>query len=161
MANNPPPNYIFQNVVYGYAFREHWVWINKMRMMGSGSDYSAYSVILWKDFNCHTWVTHSSWDLKYPTSTKKTALEGIIQGLATSNTTFYTDPWLFAYTSVGLVQKSYPEEAYSIVLLPEGGDYFSRVCVFNDTNAAGEQIVDNKGLFTDSPYLRYILMRMR
>lgn len=35
----------FDGVLYGYAFRGHWFWIN-------GLGYNHYSIIIWKDYNC-------------------------------------------------------------------------------------------------------------
>lgn len=48
------------NVVYGYAFNNHWLWHN---------DYSnTVSVILWKDYNCDSWTTISYANAKMSTA---------------------------------------------------------------------------------------------
>lgn len=51
IAHNYP---FFEVVLYGYAFRDHWMWINAV-MIPSGDRALAY--IIWKDYNCHTWKT--------------------------------------------------------------------------------------------------------
>lgn len=44
-------------VVYGYAFRDHWYWMNGIIM----NDGKHASIILWKDYNCLTtnWRSYS------------------------------------------------------------------------------------------------------
>lgn len=38
----------YNAVFVGYAFRDHWLWNN---------DYhNHYTIIVWKDYNCGTWV---------------------------------------------------------------------------------------------------------
>lgn len=40
-------------VLYGYAFRSHWVWINGYR-----NNVGTYlSFVIWKDYNCQVWST--------------------------------------------------------------------------------------------------------
>jgi len=41
-------NYKHNSVSIGYAFRDHWLWNNDF--------YHGYSIVLWKDYNCKTWV---------------------------------------------------------------------------------------------------------
>lgn len=36
----------YDSVVYGYAFRDHWMWINGVAVP------ETLSYIIWKDFNC-------------------------------------------------------------------------------------------------------------
>lgn len=46
----------YDTVVYGYAFHNHWMWINGVTRPGSAGKL-AY--IIWKDFNCQVWkMTH-------------------------------------------------------------------------------------------------------
>jgi hypothetical protein len=44
------------SVVYGYAFRDHWMWINGFQM----DDGTFVSFIIWKDYNCNGWATINS-----------------------------------------------------------------------------------------------------
>ena len=37
-------------VVYGYAFREHWMWYNGFKLLNN-----VYSFVIWKDYNCQNW----------------------------------------------------------------------------------------------------------
>lgn len=43
-------DYQTDSIVYGYAFRDHWFWLNNY-----GSDHLCY--VIWKDYNCGQWVT--------------------------------------------------------------------------------------------------------
>ena len=38
-------------MVFGYAFRFHWMWHN---------DYRGFSIIVYKDYNCEEWRTYDS-----------------------------------------------------------------------------------------------------
>lgn len=40
-------------IVYGYAFRKHWLWMNGLKM----NDGHYIGIIIWKDYNCKTWHT--------------------------------------------------------------------------------------------------------
>lgn len=35
-------------VLYGFAFKNHWMWLSNF--------VESHSVVLWKDYNCDTWV---------------------------------------------------------------------------------------------------------
>ena len=43
----------YDSVVYGYAYKDHWMWINGVAISGDSSKELAY--IIWKDYNCNTW----------------------------------------------------------------------------------------------------------
>jgi hypothetical protein len=43
-------------VVYGYAFRDHWMWYNGFVM----DDGNYVSFIIWKDYNCDGWASINS-----------------------------------------------------------------------------------------------------
>jgi hypothetical protein len=75
----------FRNVVYGYAYNGHWLWYNKFKVVQpspTSKSYMFYSFIIWKDYNCDTWVTHSFYDT-ITTSTKKDAIKNAIKSIAT------------------------------------------------------------------------------
>lgn len=38
-------------ILYGYAFRNHWMWYNGYIVQGTILDF-----VIWKDYNCHTWM---------------------------------------------------------------------------------------------------------
>jgi hypothetical protein len=41
------------SVLYGYAFRDHWMWYNGFLM----DDGHYVSFVIWKDYNCIGWIT--------------------------------------------------------------------------------------------------------
>ena len=43
----------WDTVLYGYAFRQHWMWYNGYTVAGSSGKY--YSFVIWKDYNCVAW----------------------------------------------------------------------------------------------------------
>jgi hypothetical protein len=43
----------FDSVVFGYAFRDHWMWYNGYAM----DDGHYVSFIIWKDYNCNGWAS--------------------------------------------------------------------------------------------------------
>ena len=42
----------YDTVLYGYAFRDHWVWINGVAVP---STTKIISYLIWKDYNCNGW----------------------------------------------------------------------------------------------------------
>lgn len=53
----------FDAVIYGYAFRNHWLWINGLKLytfLENGLIYYG-SFIIWKDYNCLGWLTINSY----------------------------------------------------------------------------------------------------
>lgn len=80
--------------MYGYAFRDHWIWLNEYSDM-------KLSVVIWKDYNCHTWV-----GLDVPGSLSSARANAFHTYITTSlNTTpaLYDDPWLLAYKTISEV----------------------------------------------------------
>jgi hypothetical protein len=43
------------SVLYGYAFRDHWMWYNGLLV----DDGQCVSFIIWKDYNCVGWITYN------------------------------------------------------------------------------------------------------
>jgi hypothetical protein len=43
------------SVLYGYGFRDHWMWYNGFLM----DDGYYVTFIIWKDYNCVGWITHN------------------------------------------------------------------------------------------------------
>ena len=52
IANSPAGK---NTIVYGYAFRNHWMWINGLTVAGNPM---TWSYIIWKDYNCQAWTTY-------------------------------------------------------------------------------------------------------
>ena len=40
-------------IIYGYAFRGHWLWFNGLVNPNDNSKFMTY--IIWKDYNCIQW----------------------------------------------------------------------------------------------------------
>lgn len=52
-------------VVYGYAYRKHWLWINGIKM----NDNYHVGIVIWKDYNCNpaNWQTFNANLRRYTT----------------------------------------------------------------------------------------------
>lgn len=153
----------FRNVVYGYAFNNHWLWYNKYLVVQnpqSPTSYIYFSFIIWKDYNCDTW-TLQRYNDPFTTSTKKTAIKQAIKDLATNEPNLYTDPWLFGFKAVNAVQTLYAKEAYTIVVYNEGLNFAIYGCVVKDVNEGGAQITYDTGIFSSNSKFAYTIMRMR
>lgn len=48
-------SYNMDTVLYGYGFRDHWMWDNTYKV----KDGQAVGFIIWKDYNCINWVSYS------------------------------------------------------------------------------------------------------
>lgn len=55
-------------VLYGYAFRDHWMWYNGV-MLDSGY-FMAF--IIWKDYNCINWYSHNCNTVEFDTPNRLT-----------------------------------------------------------------------------------------
>lgn len=117
------------SVVYGYAFRDHWIWFNNY-------NDSSISYIIWKDYNCYGWQTvglglkQSSYFST--TSTFVTSFKTKVQSLLTATPTLGSDPWKMTYDSVEWLNQQYSSEAYSGVgINDEITNYNGRFCNYN------------------------------
>ena len=46
----------FDTILYGYAFNNHWMWINGIAIPNSmGGDTVTY--LIWKDYNSQNWAS--------------------------------------------------------------------------------------------------------
>jgi hypothetical protein len=127
----------YDNVVYGYAFRDHWLWVN-----GLNNEGVYYGIILWKDYNCNTYtslahegfvaggIVYSSFD----TATKASIESGIS---AKASTNSYNDIWNAAFD----IPYVSPNTASTyIVSQDRTAKYYARVCIVNhhlNTNPVG------------------------
>lgn len=127
-------------VLYGYAFKNHWLWINGVAI--PGEDVSVLSYVIWKDYNCHGWRTI------LPTEELNSTFTGT-QQTAILSATFpkvYTDVWgaAFAFVEFLNVQPSLSSGAYSVVMNQDTGTYFiARICVVN------KNVFISSDIFTD------------
>jgi hypothetical protein len=82
-------------VVYGYAYKTHWMWFNGYLM----DDGNSVGFIIWKDYNCDTWTTVNSNTLNGNTFTSYTGAEqlafsnGLNQYPSSSTPPQYSDIW--------------------------------------------------------------------
>lgn len=81
-------------VVYGYAFNNHWIWLNNYKD-------TKVNYVIWKDYNCHTWVSLDS-TLAIVGDMDNTVYQAFTSGIR-SNSIAASDPWLMAYTGVSSV----------------------------------------------------------
>jgi hypothetical protein len=113
------------------------------KILKNALSYFYYSYIIWKDYNCGSWITQQYFNV-FTTTTKKTAIKQAIKDIATNDPNLYNDPWLFAFKAVNAAQKLYPNEAYTVIVFNEGSNYVFRSCMVNDANEGGAQIAYDK-----------------
>lgn len=82
-------------VVYGYAFRGHWLWFNGLPNPNNGGQYMTY--IIWKDYNCIEWRFMNSTFTGF-TNEEYTVLVGKTAPITV--TQINNDPWSAAYNYV-------------------------------------------------------------
>ena len=46
----------FDTILYGYAFNNHWMWINGIAIPNSMAGDSV-TYLIWKDYNCQNWAS--------------------------------------------------------------------------------------------------------
>jgi hypothetical protein len=122
------------SVVYGYAFRDHWMWYNGYVM----DDGKYVSFIIWKDYNCITWSTINSNSLtsNLANSFDATTRDTIFNGLSAYNmspTANYFDIWSTAYNFIPYLLSSNSifqgDKAYTVVASQAlNARYFASVC---------------------------------
>jgi hypothetical protein len=117
------------SVLYGYAFRDHWMWYNGL-LLDSGN---YVSFIIWKDYNCITWYTINSNDASHSTFDSATNTL-IYNALVAYSTGRLTDIW---WTAVDLIESIIAsnsafqgtDKAYTIIVSQSyGARFFGRVC---------------------------------
>lgn len=124
-------------LVYGYAYKNHWMWFNGY---AHDSLSNIYSFVVWKDYNCQTWKNLGT---NPPSANRLTGFSPIQQKMmmsfvnGISSSEVLNDPWTLAKKLVDRVQASSDfvvsnDRAYSIIFQQLGYLYTSleaRVCV--------------------------------
>lgn len=115
-------------VVYGYAFRNHWMWYNGYTMQ----DGFFVSFIIWKDYNCDHYYEFNSnippalnYDLDSAAELNTFTSEQIA-------TWTYEEPWLAAFSYVDTLQKKsgFEGKAFSMIMSQSNQAYwFASVCI--------------------------------
>lgn len=120
-------NYNDDSVMYGYAFSEHWMWINNYKDLG-------YSFVVWKDYNCGKWMSLDS--SSYTSGRFTPDVEQQMDAYFSSKTSptevakFIGDIWVSAKATVDLVQSMSPSKSYSAVISQgSNNDDYYRICM--------------------------------
>lgn len=116
------------SVLYGYAYKEHWIWINGVTIPGDTTNSLTY--IIWKDYNCQTWSTVANLVSQGSTFTsdQNSALTGF------NFASVGSDVWDHAYRFVNHVQANsvMSSGAYSIIMSTHANaNIRGRFCVVN------------------------------
>ncbi len=114
-------------VLYGYAFREHWMWYNGFRLSGN-----VYSFVIWKDYNCQDWGTVGAIQKGATdfTTEEQTQIKNSINSSADKS-----DIWLIAKTFMNSLKSQTlfkgDSTAYSLVLSQDNTStsYYGRICM--------------------------------
>jgi hypothetical protein len=123
------------SVVYGYAFRDHWMWYNGYVM----DDGNYVSFIIWKDYNCITWSTINSNKLvngqttSFDSSTSTAVYFAIGNYPYSTSPPVYNDIWAAAYNFIPFLfsfnSAFMGDKAYTVVLSQSiKAKYYASVC---------------------------------
>ncbi len=118
-------------VVYGYAFRDHWMWYN-----GYVINNAFLSFVIWKDYNCQGWIEPGS-SLTF-TSTENAAIIKLSNSFQASADR--ADIWgtakKFMNSLVAQTAFSGPDKAYSLIMTQarsiEISSFTGRICLMGN-----------------------------
>lgn len=110
MIAKSPANY--DTIVYGYAFRNHWMWINGVSIHSDTTNVLAY--IIWKDYNCQAWSVFSGLLTSISTFTEDQRIDMYTYAFSGVE----TDVWGAAYAFVEFLnaKSSFSSGAYTVVM---------------------------------------------
>lgn len=101
-------------ILYGYAFRNHWMWINGIPIPSSTS---TLAYVIWKDYNCQRWATIS--DIRGKTTTFTSSQQQLLSTKVSELLTYTSiqDNWKAAYDFLTVVASDslMSSGAYSII----------------------------------------------
>lgn len=125
-------NYDTDSVVFGYAFRDHWMWLNNY-----SSDHLSF--VIWKDYNCGRYTTFShsgygTFDYTFPSETFN-AVTNHISGIVNSNAGYYTDPWRFSYDLVVWMNGQYSGAYSAVVYNYNATNFYGKFCNYYASNS--------------------------
>jgi hypothetical protein len=122
------------SVVYGYAFRDHWMWYNGFLM----NDGNYVSFIIWKDYNCIISSTIDSNSLASNLAnsfdaTTKNAIFSLVSSFSLTPSSNYLDIWSTAYSFIPYLLSSNSifqgDKAFTVVMSQSGkAKYYASVC---------------------------------
>lgn len=114
----------------------HWLWFNGYRM----NDGHYISFIIWKDYNCHGWITinsnpsNSYWYSSFSDSDTNNLKDAIYAFIPNAN---YNDIWKTAKDFVDFLTSKYDsfkgtDKAFTVIFSQTYWvNYFGRVCAKN------------------------------
>lgn len=135
---NGKSNEKFDAILYGYAFRDHWMWINGLSLLSFSNPSSTITyygtILIWKDYNCKGWLTLNvlSDNQGTFTSNPNTAINDFMSNYAP----IYGEIWDVAWKAVTYLETSATDfkgdHAYTMVA-SQGINcyYFGQVCASN------------------------------
>lgn len=103
-------------ILYGYAFRNHWMWFNNYRLIADGIDF-----VVWKDYNCQAYqkVGTIEYDSQVYSGFSTTQKQAIVSTLSVYTATSINDIWgttyLYMNTLTNTAAFKDDGHAYSIV----------------------------------------------
>jgi hypothetical protein len=145
------------SVVYGYAFRDHWMWYNGFLM----NDGYYVSFIIWKDYNCNGWTSINA-NVIGGVNTFPAATNSLVYSFVNNwGTEQSSDPWGVAVNCITSLQAYNAafqgnDKAYTIIVSQSYyARYFAKVCVLHYAYYTGYTI----GISTT--WGKILLMQMR
>lgn len=123
---------VFDSIFYGYAFRDQWMWYNGVPF-ASQSYNSAATLIVWKDYNCHTWknIRAPNSDSTFNTE-QKSRIDTLVGSIDASSVR--SDVWQVAFQFANSLQAAseFTSGAVSVVLTQDGdSSFYGYVCSLN------------------------------
>jgi hypothetical protein len=98
-------------VVVGYAFRDHWMWFNGYAYQGR-----TFSFIIWKDYNCVTWISaaDSAVNGNFGASQFDADVINALNYLTIVSP--YDDIWSFGSSVLNQLQTSISTSAFAVII---------------------------------------------
>lgn len=115
------------SILYGYAFRNHWIWINGVVVDGMSQ---RLSYVIWKDFNCGTWTTVGN---AIALGSNFLSDQDAILSTYYFDIKAYNDIWLSGFNFVEYLQGNivFNGAGFSVVMSSDGNPTFSGYfCMF-------------------------------
>jgi hypothetical protein len=149
----------YDSVLYGYAFNDHWFWLNGFRL----ANKVYISFIIWKDYNCVTWTTYNPADAGNVASTYgglTNTISTIIQGGNKALNRDTNDIWVVAQDIQPKVMTAgkilQDKDAYTIIASKSAtASFYARFCAAAFTVVNG---IGNSGGFSSGGAL---ILQMR
>ena len=152
------------SILYGYAFRNQWMWYNGVPNTASGH---CVTLIVWKDYNCKDWKNIA--DGVSEASSFTTAQKNLIMteiGKMTSDG-IKNDVWLTAFTMMDNLNKKTEFSSggysggYSVIFNQDDPYVYGRVCRVGDGFFYSYPELDNNFVFPSTSVGQFYLFQTR